>query len=46
MRHSQRMLTLAFVRPGGGDPLFNRIVALKEGADRPAAPAKGGGKSA
>ena len=27
MRHSQRMLTLAFVRPGGGDPLFNRIVA-------------------
>jgi hypothetical protein len=26
-------------------PVFNRIVALKEGADRPVAPAKGGGKS-
>jgi len=27
MKHSQRMLTLAFVRPGGDDPIFNRIVA-------------------
>lgn len=27
MRQSQRMLTLAFVRPGENDPTFNRIVA-------------------
>ena len=27
MRHSQRMLTLAFVRPEAKDPTFNKIVA-------------------
>jgi len=27
MRHSHRMLTLAFVRPGENDPTFNHIVA-------------------
>lgn len=27
MKHSQRMLTLAFVRPGPEDPAFNRVVA-------------------
>jgi hypothetical protein len=27
MKHSQRMLTLAFVRPGATDPVFNRLVA-------------------
>lgn len=27
MKHSQRMLTLAFVRPGPKDPAFNRVVA-------------------
>ncbi len=27
MKHPQRMLTLAFVRPGPDDPIFNRLVA-------------------